>query len=46
MIDSLGDVGAALARPTPERLSRLHESLRLELQYEPEERAVLDTAPR
>jgi DNA invertase Pin-like site-specific DNA recombinase len=44
MIDSLGDVGAALSDARPERLSRLYQDLRLELRYEPHERAVVVTA--
>ena len=44
MIDSLGDVGATLADARPERLSQLYQNLRLELRYEPRERAVVVTA--
>jgi hypothetical protein len=44
MIDSLGDVGAVLKDARPAGLSRLYESLRLELRYEPGERAVRVTA--
>lgn len=40
MIDSLGDVGAALSEAKPESLSKLYESLDLELHYKPRERAV------
>ena len=43
MIDSLGDVGAALSEARPESLSRLYRDLRLELRYEPAERAVVAT---
>lgn len=44
MIDSLGDVGAALADARPESLSRLYQHLGLELRYEPHDRAVVATA--
>lgn len=44
MIDSLGDVGAVLSDAQPESLSRLYQELRLELRYEPHERAVVVTA--
>jgi hypothetical protein len=44
MIDSLGDVGATLEDARPAGLSRLYESLRLELRYEPGERVVIATA--
>jgi len=44
MIDSLGDVGAMLSGARPESLSRLYQNLRLELRYEPHERAVVVTA--
>jgi hypothetical protein len=40
MIDSLGDVGAALTDAQPESLSRLYQELGLELRYEPHDRAV------
>jgi hypothetical protein len=40
MIDSLGDVGAALNGGKPERLTRLYEGLRLQLRFEPQEQAV------
>lgn len=40
MIDSLGDVGAALNGGKPEGLERLYRELRLELRYDPRERAV------
>ncbi len=47
MIDSLGDVGAALTDAAPERLGRLYESLQLGLTYEPHARIVEATiAPR
>ncbi|MHA6800299.1 hypothetical protein ACVGV2_13170 [Bounagaea algeriensis] len=47
MIDSLGDVGAALTDAAPERLGRLYESLQLGLTYEPHARIVEVTiAPR
>jgi hypothetical protein len=44
MIDSLGDVGAALKDRRPESLGQLYQKLRLELRYEPGERAVDVTA--
>jgi hypothetical protein len=44
MIDSLGDVGAALADAQPESLSRLYQHLGIELRYEPHDRAVVMTA--
>lgn len=44
MIDSLDDVGAVLSDARPESLSRLYRDLRLELRYEPHERAVVVTA--
>lgn len=44
MIDSLGDVGAVLADARPAGLNRLYDSLRLELRYEPGERAVIVSA--
>jgi hypothetical protein len=44
MIDSLGNVGAALKDGRPESLSQLYQKLRLELRYEPGERAVEVTA--
>lgn len=44
MIDSLGDVDAVLSDAQPESLSRLYQALRLELRYEPDERAVVVTA--
>ena len=40
MVDSLGDVGAALAQAEPESLTRLYQALRLDLRYDPFERAV------
>jgi hypothetical protein len=40
MIDSLGDVGLTLADAMPTSLSRLYQQLRLQLRYEPDERAV------
>ena len=47
MIDSLGDVGEALASATPASLERLYRELRLELRYLPRERAVdVQLAPR
>ena len=44
MIDSLGDVGTALSDARPESLTQLYQNLRLELRYEPHERAVVVTA--
>jgi hypothetical protein len=35
MIDSLGDVGAALREAEPDSLERLYCELRLELRYQP-----------
>jgi hypothetical protein len=47
MIDSLGGVGAALKDAKPESLERLYRELRLELSYQPHERAVdVQLAPR
>jgi len=40
MIDSLGDVRAALIGADPESLERLYGQLRLELLYHPLERTV------
>jgi len=44
MVDSLGDVGAALTDAKPERLARLYADLRLDLRYEPGEKAVYASA--
>ena len=44
MIDSLGDVRATLADARPASLSRLYQQLRLQLRYQPDERAVYVTA--
>jgi Recombinase zinc beta ribbon domain len=47
MIDSLGDIGAALRGGTPASLTRLYEGLRLQLRYEPQEQAVyVSASPR
>ena len=47
MIDSLGDVGAALKDGKPDSLTRLYEGLRLQLRYEPQEQAVyVSASPR
>jgi hypothetical protein len=35
MIDSIGDVGAALAEAKPTSLSRLYQQLPLQLRYDP-----------
>lgn len=40
MIDSLGDLGAALDSRKPEGLMRIYHDLGLELRYEPGEQAV------
>ena len=40
MIDSLGDVGAALGGAKPDSLSQLYQRLRLDLRYKPHENAV------
>jgi len=40
MIDSLGDVGAALKDAEPDSLERLYRELGIGLRYEPHERAV------
>jgi hypothetical protein len=40
MIDSLGDVGVSLSDARPESLSELYRALRLDLRYDPVERAV------
>jgi hypothetical protein len=39
MIDSLGDVGAALSDARPDSLSQLYQRLRLDLRYKPHENA-------
>jgi len=44
MVDSLGDVGAALADARAESLGSLYHALGLELRYQPAERAVYATA--
>lgn len=44
MIDSLGDVGAALEQANPMSLSRLYQQLRLQLRYDPHDQAVIVTA--
>jgi hypothetical protein len=44
MIDSLGDVGAALAQAKSTSLSRLYQQLQLQLRYDPQGQAVLVTA--
>jgi hypothetical protein len=44
MIDSLGDVSAALAESKPTSLSRLYQQLRLQLRYDPQDQAVFVTA--
>lgn len=47
MIDSLGDVRAALRDGKPESLSKIYDSLQLRLKYEPPARAVEATiSPR
>jgi hypothetical protein len=47
MIDSLGDIGAALKDAKPESLERLYRELRIEPRYQPHERAVdVQLAPR
>jgi hypothetical protein len=40
MVDSLRDVGAALNRANPDRMSKIYDSLRLEMVYDHDERAV------
>ncbi|WP_145735722.1 recombinase family protein [Saccharopolyspora dendranthemae] len=40
MVDSLGDVGAALSGAKPERLATLYESVDLQVRYEPGARAA------
>jgi hypothetical protein len=40
MIDSIGDVGAALTQAEPESLAALYEALRLQMVYDPASRAV------
>jgi hypothetical protein len=40
MVDSLGDVGAALNRANPDRMCKIYDSLRLEMVYDHDERAV------
>ena len=44
MIDSLGDVGAALGNAQPDRMGQLYADLRLQLRYEQPEQAVIVTA--
>ena len=44
VIDSLGDVGAALDAGRPTALARLYQALDLEVRYEPEKRAAYITA--
>jgi hypothetical protein len=44
MVDSLGDVGATLVDARSASLSRLYQQLRIQLRYEPHERAVDVTA--
>ncbi|MGW0893154.1 hypothetical protein [Saccharopolyspora sp. NPDC002578] len=47
MIDSLGDVGTALADGRPETLNKIYDSLQLRLKYEPHARVVEATiSPR
>ncbi|MDI5977968.1 recombinase family protein, partial [Amycolatopsis magusensis] len=47
MVDSLGDVGAALTGASQERLSRLYQELRLDLRYDNEKETVCATvSPR
>ncbi|MGP4017464.1 hypothetical protein [Saccharopolyspora sp. 5N708] len=40
MIDSLGDVGAALSSAKPDRLANLYQAVDLQVRYEPAERAA------
>ena len=40
IVDSLGDVGAALNRANPDRMCKIYDSLRLEMVYDHDERAV------
>lgn len=40
MIDSLGDVGAALSGASPDNLAKLYERLEVELHYEPHKTTV------
>ncbi|MEV0054312.1 recombinase family protein [Saccharopolyspora shandongensis] len=40
MIDSLGDVGAALSSVKPDRLTNLYQAVDLQVRYEPAERAA------
>ncbi|GAA1337421.1 recombinase family protein [Saccharothrix algeriensis] len=44
MIDSLGDIGAALEDAKPERLAQLYAKLQVELLYDHAEKAVVVTA--
>jgi hypothetical protein len=44
MIDSLGNVSAALAEAKPTSLHRLYQQLRLQLHYDPQDQAVFVTA--
>ncbi|WP_410657427.1 hypothetical protein [Amycolatopsis sp. lyj-112] len=43
MIDSLGDIGAALADSEPGKLAKLYRDLRLDLRYNNEKEAVYAT---
>ena len=40
MIDSIGDIGAALTQAEPQSLTALYEALRVQMVYDPESRAV------
>jgi hypothetical protein len=40
IVDSLGDVGASLARANPERIQRINQSLRVEMVYDHKGRTV------
>ena len=40
MVDALGDVGAALNGANPDRMRKIYDSLRLEMVYDHDERAV------
>jgi hypothetical protein len=44
MIDSLGEVGAALNDAKPDSLSQLYQRLRLDLRYKPHENALTVTS--
>jgi hypothetical protein len=46
MIDSIGDIGAALTQAEPQSLSALYEALRLQMVYDPASRGGRDRPAR